>query len=94
VPDVGSARASGGPPKDLVAQLADIFAAFGATISYDKASQKPDLGATVALELLPQSDGDRSGERSRVLDIAGERSGLMGDLSTPIERAVPGWPGS
>ncbi len=52
-------------------QLADIFGAFDVTISYDKTSQKLDLGATITPELLPQNDDDRSGERSRVLVIAG-----------------------
>ncbi len=52
-------------------QLADIFAAFDVTISYDKPSQKLELGATIAPELLPQIDDDRSRERSRVLEIAG-----------------------
>jgi hypothetical protein len=41
------------------------------TISYDKTSQKLDLGATITPELLPQNDDDRPGERSRVLVIAG-----------------------
>jgi site-specific DNA recombinase len=52
-------------------QLEDIFGAFDVTVSYDKASQKLELGATIAPELLPENDRDRSGERSRVLDIAG-----------------------
>ena len=52
-------------------QLADIFGAFDVTVSYDKASQQLDLAATVTPELLPQNDRDRSGERSRVLEVAG-----------------------
>lgn len=60
-------------------QLADIFDAFDVTVSYDKASQQLDLTATVTPELLPQNDDDHSGERSRVLEVAGERFVLMGD---------------
>jgi hypothetical protein len=41
------------------------------TISYDKTSQQLDLAATITPELLPHNDGDRSGERSRVLEVAG-----------------------
>jgi hypothetical protein len=52
-------------------QLADIFGAFDVTVSYDKASQQLDLAATVTPELLPQNDRDHSGERSRVLEVAG-----------------------
>src|SRR4029077_706079 len=52
-------------------QLTDIFDAFDVTISYDKASQQMQLGATITPELLPQNARDRSGEQSRVLDIAG-----------------------
>jgi site-specific DNA recombinase len=52
-------------------ELADIFAAFDVTVSYDKASQKLDIAATITPELLPQNDPDRSQERSRVLEVAG-----------------------
>jgi site-specific DNA recombinase len=52
-------------------QLADIFGAFDVTISYDKTSQQLQLGATITPELLPQNTRDRSGERSRVLEVAG-----------------------
>lgn len=56
-------------------QLADIFAAFDVTISYDKTSQKLDLAATITPELLPQNDDDHhSEERSRVPVIAGAGS--------------------
>jgi len=41
------------------------------TVRYDKASQQLDLAATVTPELLPQNKCDRSGERSRVLEVAG-----------------------
>jgi hypothetical protein len=51
-------------------QLAAIFGAFDVTISYDKTSQQLDLAATITPELLPQNDSDRSGERSRVLEVA------------------------
>jgi hypothetical protein len=56
-------------------QLADIFGAFDVTISYDKTSQQLELGATITPELPPQNDRDRSGERSRVLEVAGAGSG-------------------
>ena len=48
-------------------QLADIFGAFDVTISYNKTAQQLDLAATITPELLPQNDGNRPGERSRML---------------------------
>jgi hypothetical protein len=33
--------------------------------------QQLNLAATITPELLPQNDGDRAGERSRVLEVAG-----------------------
>jgi hypothetical protein len=52
-------------------QLAEIFGAFDVTVSYDKASQQLNIAATITPELLPHNDGDRLGERSRVLEVAG-----------------------
>ncbi len=54
-------------------QLADIFGAFDVTITYNKTSQHLTLAATITPELLPETDSDRSGERSRVLEVAGAR---------------------
>jgi hypothetical protein len=69
-------------------QLADIFRAFDVMIDYDKTSQRLNLAATITPELLPQNDCDHSGERSRVLGIAGVRYGPISDrpgLSRVIE---------
>jgi hypothetical protein len=73
-------------------QLADIFGAFDVTISYDKTSQQLELAATITPELLPQNDCDSSGERSRVLEVAGGRFAPNGNLAVSVERVVPGWP--
>jgi hypothetical protein len=71
VPDLRKALKTASPER-----LADIFAAFDVTVSYDKARQQLDLAATVTPELLPQNDRDRSGERSRVLEVAGAVCGF------------------
>jgi hypothetical protein len=73
-------------------QLADIFGAFDVTISYDKTTQQLALGATITPELLPQTARDRSVERSRVLEVAGERFDPICDL-WPTEHIEPSWPG-
>jgi hypothetical protein len=69
-------------------QLTDVFSVFDVTASYDKARQQLDLAATITPELLPENESDRSGERSRVLEVAG--AGLIAKPATVI-RAWATW---
>lgn len=80
------------------ADLAELFNAFDVGITYERETDTLKLSATLTPELIPKladdNENDPSGGRSQDNGIAGERSGLTGDLSIPLERTFPGWPGS
>ncbi|HEY3960231.1 MAG TPA: hypothetical protein VGL68_06950, partial [Solirubrobacteraceae bacterium] len=69
-------------------ELAEIFKASDVRITYDKNRQALDFAATITSELMTD-ENDRPQGRSRVSDIAGERSALRGDLRHRRRARVP-----
>jgi DNA invertase Pin-like site-specific DNA recombinase len=68
VPDLRETLANATPEK-----LAEIFGAFDVTITFDKANQFLDLGATIMPQLLPAHlhESDRPEEPSGMFEVAG-----------------------
>jgi hypothetical protein len=56
-------------------QLADIFGAFDMTITYDRPGSSSPSPRPSRPSCCPETNGDRSGERSRALEVAGDHIG-------------------
>ena len=67
-------------------------------VVYDKTRSHIEISATateaIAAALKNEEDLPKEALPVAPTDIVGERSAPVSDLSVPVGRAVPGWPGS